>query len=116
MYEKRSLYRQTTHLRFSVFLRKKTLLIPPMSLRLMRLLDLDDAPAILTRRLCGSPALAPEALLGLGETVPGLLEPVLLTVLGLDPKYEDTRRPLGVGEVTVVVVVVVVVLVALVGP
>lgn len=84
-----------------VFFLKKTRLIPPISLRLIRLLGRD--PGIrLARRLLESGSPDP-ILLVLGE--------IVLTLtgldLGLEPKME-ARRLFGVEEIVVVVVVVVV--------
>jgi len=86
------------YLALSDFFLRNTLLIPPMSLKLIRLFDL---AVRLDCRLSGS--LIPEALLGLGEIVT-----TLVAEFGLEPKYDDARRPVGLVEVTVVVVVVVV--------
>jgi len=68
-----------------------------MSLKLIRLFG--RAIRLERRR---SVSLIPDALLGLGETVMALV-----VEFGLEPKYHDARRLVGLVEVTVVVVVIV---------
>ena len=89
---------RTSHFKFSDFLRRNTLFIPPISPKLIRLFGLVIA---LARRLVASA----DPVLVLGDTV--TLLPGLELGFGLEPKYEDARRLFGVEDITVVVAVAV---------
>ena len=87
------------YLTMSDFLRKNTLLIPLISLKLIRLFGL---VIVLSRRFFDST----DPVLVLGDIT---LLAGLELVVKLEPKYEDVRRLVGVEDLAIVVVVVVVV-------